>query len=415
MIEPLLAGDMERQYLILPRTQEGTAGYEQKMVMHNKIKGLLSVEMRTIDQEEQYYYDVTGKKSLGEFLTQKKLMAGDIAFIYGNIIDEIMNAKQYLLQEDNFVISKDTVYLDNQETNLFLCYKEDFHTGIQKQLVELTEYFMNQIDYHDEKAVLYIYGIYKLIRQDNCTFTDVKGILEKYGQTNIEQPEEKDEQIKIMSERIKTETVLDEPTFPQLKEPELANTQQKSSIKASFEKIIIIVANIVICLLLYKIDWFTENVNGTLNLKKCILTGSILLVLDSFLFEKMKKKQIEVPLILDEEDEDGSTILLCNDQTQYELISEEGVSCLEFSQQDLPIMIGKSRECGKGYLPDKIISRHHAKFRWEAGRFQIADIGSTNGTFLNGEELKSRQFYEVQDKDRITFGNMTFVIRMKGV
>lgn len=411
MVEPLLAGDMERQYLILPRTEEETAGYEQKMVMRNKIDGLLSVEMRTIDQEEQYYYDVTGKKPLEEFLNQKKLTAENIAFIYGSIIDKIMNAKQYLLQEDNFVVAKDTVYLDSKEEKLYLCYKEDFHVEIQKQLTELTEYFMNQIDYHDEKAVLYIYGIYKLIRQENCTFTDINGILDKYSQSKMGRQEKEEEPLK------ETQFSFLKPEQDYELESDSELRQQKIPVKFSMENILFVAVNMAIIVFLYKTGWFHQKITGQPDLKKCVLTGIVLLAGDSFVLKKIKKEQTDATFILDDEGEedDGSTVLLCNGQAQYELISEEGVRCIEFSQQELPIMVGKSRECGKGYLPHKIISRRHAKFRWNAGRFQITDAGSTNGTFLNGEELKSGQFYDVQNEDKIIFGNMAFTIQIKGV
>src|SRR2546425_439179 len=39
------------------------------------------------------------------------------------------------------------------------------------------------------------------------------------------------------------------------------------------------------------------------------------------------------------------------------------------------------------HLPERSISRHHAFFKIEDGRAWLTDLGSTNGTFVNGERI----------------------------
>ena len=38
-------------------------------------------------------------------------------------------------------------------------------------------------------------------------------------------------------------------------------------------------------------------------------------------------------------------------------------------------------------LPDNQVSRHHAEIVMQGGRWLIADLGSANGTYVNGERL----------------------------
>lgn len=49
------------------------------------------------------------------------------------------------------------------------------------------------------------------------------------------------------------------------------------------------------------------------------------------------------------------------------------------------------------------VSRYHARFRREAGRMLLEDLGSTNGTFVNGRRLVESA--ELQHGDRIDFGS----------
>jgi FHA domain len=41
------------------------------------------------------------------------------------------------------------------------------------------------------------------------------------------------------------------------------------------------------------------------------------------------------------------------------------------------------------FLDDITVSRRHAEFRWERGEFRVVDVGSLNGTYVNGEPIDS--------------------------
>lgn len=49
-------------------------------------------------------------------------------------------------------------------------------------------------------------------------------------------------------------------------------------------------------------------------------------------------------------------------------------------------------------LPDRLVSRHHAQIRRVGTQFLLADLDSTNGTYVNGERVTE---YPLQDGDSI--------------
>jgi hypothetical protein len=69
--------------------------------------------------------------------------------------------------------------------------------------------------------------------------------------------------------------------------------------------------------------------------------------------------------------------------------------------------IGRLPECEVS-LDDPGASRRHAQIREQSGVYTLTDLGSTNGTRLNGQTVQSR---ELADGDRITIGTSVLEFR----
>ena len=73
-------------------------------------------------------------------------------------------------------------------------------------------------------------------------------------------------------------------------------------------------------------------------------------------------------------------------------------------------------ECGRGLgcdvpLDDDAASRRHARFAWTGSSYVVTDLGSTNGTLVNGRRV-SRQ--ALVDGDVIRIGHSVLVYRQDG-
>jgi pSer/pThr/pTyr-binding forkhead associated (FHA) protein len=71
------------------------------------------------------------------------------------------------------------------------------------------------------------------------------------------------------------------------------------------------------------------------------------------------------------------------------------------------VVMGRSRSC-ELTLDAGQASRRHAAVRFADGRFRVRDLGSTNGTFLNGESLKAERALRPGDRIEIGGTNVTF-------
>ncbi len=65
------------------------------------------------------------------------------------------------------------------------------------------------------------------------------------------------------------------------------------------------------------------------------------------------------------------------------------------------------RDPGNGLrLSHETVSRAHAELRLQGGVWVLSDLGSTNGTTVNGRRVTGSAV--VRDGDQVSFGNMTF-------
>lgn len=62
----------------------------------------------------------------------------------------------------------------------------------------------------------------------------------------------------------------------------------------------------------------------------------------------------------------------------------------------------------------KAISRRHAQIKQEGDRFYLTDIGSTNGTKLNGVRIPTNEWKPVWDGDIIEFGRNAVQLTFQG-
>ncbi|MBX6768277.1 MAG: FHA domain-containing protein, partial [Actinomadura rubrobrunea] len=70
-------------------------------------------------------------------------------------------------------------------------------------------------------------------------------------------------------------------------------------------------------------------------------------------------------------------------------------------------LLGRGTDCDLR-LVDPGVSRHHAEIRVEGPEVVLVDLGSTNGSFVNGQPVRR---VTLVDGSRVTMGRTTLVFR----
>ena len=66
-------------------------------------------------------------------------------------------------------------------------------------------------------------------------------------------------------------------------------------------------------------------------------------------------------------------------------------------------IIGRVPTCDV-VLPDHLVSRQHAEIRRESFGYAVRDLGSSNGTFVNGQRLSAAESRPLRDGDTLRLG-----------
>ncbi len=106
----------------------------------------------------------------------------------------------------------------------------------------------------------------------------------------------------------------------------------------------------------------------------------------------------------------------------FELFHVQTNTSFELLPNLAVIRIGKQNEqiapdINVTFLPDAdVVSRLHLEIQVEENTYYITDVGSSNGTFLNGAKLEPRKRYPLQVGDTINLGQeekVTFIFQYK--
>lgn len=179
---------MNHNYMILKKCdffQEQSTkpiDYRTKMLLENKIEGLLPVTYHMFNGEEHYYYEINSRQSLENLYEKREMDYPTICKLLEGCIRLFQNLEEYLLDGSQILLKPEYIYIHLDTGEPQFTYYPAQEGDIRQAFVELADYILTKINHTDEQAVMLGYQVYRYTRNHNFVLDEISSFL---AQSNI--------------------------------------------------------------------------------------------------------------------------------------------------------------------------------------------------------------------------------------
>lgn len=413
-------------YMVIPYNGDWKETYENQLFQFHEIPYFLNVEWRSCNENQAIYYQLKYRTTLKDIFHHISFTREKMCNFVDSIISGIEMIEEYLLDFDQIIWNKDCIFIEADTGKLEFCYSFDGEEKgeLKKLLLEILE----KLDRKNEELYLLFLKFYNLITDPNCNLHK----LQMFRKNELESQDEKykynlEKDMDMQKNQVKEENENSQNLFEKIIRSLLYFVAGINILLIiglifnffSYEKLIYLFVGLGVLIALIIINiYITKDVSEDDIMQEY--------------FESEEKKEI-IGKKSEHENKDnldmkfGETVLLaenCNNCRKEQLLEEEKIKELYFEPlkntryapiyiKEESIVLGCMQDSHNYCLKEKGISRMHAKIIKKPEGLYLFDLNSTNGTFINGEQLEGGKEYGLEKGDLIKFANVEFCIAEK--
>lgn len=400
-----------------------------KMLLSNQIPQLLPIEIEETDFTVNIRYDTTFKLMLSSYINIQQFDFNQRIEIFLRIISIIDDSKLYMLNEDNYLVNCDFIFISKDYSQIYLTYLplNSIEMNVKVQ-IEIKKLF-NNLFYENNDINNEIYT--KLEKFFDCeyfTINDLKKFLlilmdgKKIGwessissndrliERNIQNKNNKPKQsLKSLSERQKIFLYLGTIFLIALvwKGYELIYTESMFYICIGLT--IGLLDIVYILIKLWRPKFKREKMSRKNIIKEeCCSTKEVRSNNDKILDLSEHKEINNFTTSLENSEE---TTLLKNQKQNAYLMIDRGTNTEKILISRKNFIIGRNPTVVDYIEKTRGISRVHVEIVEISSGYEIRDLESRNGTFLNNELLIPNKLYPITDGDILKIAMNEYVFR----
>lgn len=349
-MEANLIRDVSGNILTLTTENSKESGYEVKMFEGKRINNFLEMNLRRVDGNNMYQYKTYTYESFESHFMKEIVDQKDIKEFIVTLINLCVAANEYLLCNDSIVLDVKYIFMDAGK--YYFCYYPDNNVSFCDGLKTLMEFVLEHINHDNRENVMVAYGLYQKILKNNYTLESLMEVFEKNSNEN---------KIKINLEY--SQNVADELRVREEEEPYLYERNEKRERKEKKE---------------------SKNLLDKIK--------------QAFFRENKQKNNIESSATTE------ATMLL----TALKMVSLDGEEDIIITH--FPFVIGSNTKNCDFVMNNQMISRKHAIIWNDSGEYYLEDVGSTNGTSLNGNKIQICEKNLIEKGNIVEFANLRYRI-----
>ena len=393
--------ELGKSYVILPE-DDTVRYYKLRMITDNKIKGLLQSRSGYEEGRQVIKYDITNKVSLRKCYKDRDITYAQIKALFEDICQVISEAEQYLLDEKNILLDPEYIFTDMESGELsFLYMPVECPNNSENIYHKLADFMIDRINHKDELSVNVAYQFYSMSKEETFSIRLFINIINKEGALN------KAKQI--------AEPVVEDQSG------QVVQYDGEEQQNIWLMPILLTVGSIIIPVVYYVIgdSWLYSSY---LLILEVVMVISLLVCMIRNIYilwerrqektEAVQNKDISVEEYWDGNDDtcyiDDKTTYLDEGNTDTDVSlewKEKGIS-KKYRITHYPVVIGKLINEVDCRIDDPSISRMHLKITNEHGKLFALDLNSTNGTCVDGRQLRPGEEVPIGFRSEIMLGQV---------
>ena len=375
--------------LSLSSDKEIIYDHAMSMLTENEVDGLIPFTLQNRNGKESLVYNISGKQSLKDIYAKKEADHREILIIFTGLSVIYKSLEEYLLDAADLLLSPEYIYMDISEKRLYFIYFPGYGGELSALMRELADFLIRKADHRDEKAVPVIYDFYKRVYAGDYSVEPFLEETQDFDHNSGEYESYSEEE--YHNETYKGHFASEDR--PNRKQSTQVQVKEKAPSKAVYVVCLMGLVLIILFLLIvmiYEPYTLTRYLYNKEVIAFIAAFGAVLVLIPALrVNQDYKRKRAG------------------RRREVYYLSRDGNGSSQDIIIERLPFIIGKSEECD-GMIAARAVSRKHAEIFKEEGEYCIRDLGSTNGTFIEGKEIKKERAYSLDIGMEISFGDRAY-------
>lgn len=175
---------MNHNYMILSKCdffgKEGdkNVDFRTRMLLENKIPGLLPVTHRLVNGESRYYYEINSLQSLDRLYDKNEIRYEELKALLSGCVSLFDTLEEYLLDGTQIIMKPELIYMNVEKMEpYFVCYP-DYQGDVRLSFMAFIDELLTKIDHTDERAVMLGYQVYRYTRNPNYVISEIGHMME---------------------------------------------------------------------------------------------------------------------------------------------------------------------------------------------------------------------------------------------
>ena len=355
----------------------------------------------------------------------KKINNTELRKLLLNLCEALDSAEDYMLDVSHIILNSDYVFVDMDNSSMYLCYCPLFDADITKMGQEFLQYLLEILDYNDKLAVEMGYEVFRLCMKNGFGIDIIKNFLADKQVEIVEEAETWNSVVPVSVMKEEVEDEYEKPIIPYLE----LSFRRKMCIGLILAEIILsigvflfsgksmtaifiyVILTVMLTVIFLGFSVFYNKLQ--LQLTKIVSVRGYIAYEDKerdYIYEKEEADS----KAKDEKSTAEETVLLAytGKGERFRRLHYIGTR----QQEDIiltnyPFTVGKAVEGNDYCLSYPFVSRVHFRIEKNEDKYFITDTNSRNGLLINGESLNATETKELCVGDRIELGDLVFLFQ----